>query len=210
MRRRARLASCRAASGERSTIGAISSKGEDVVEYEREALGRAQRLQHDEQREADGVGQQRLVLRVGSVGAVDERVGHVDAERLLPPPLARAEHVQRHAGDDGRQPGREVLDLPRIRAVEPEPRLLDGVVRLAQGAEHPIGHGPQVRALLLESLRQPVALVRSGHVPPSRRVIEVDPRNHADVTKGETMRVLVVGASGLVRAARSACGSFLS
>ena len=42
-RRRARLASWRAASGERSTIGAISSKGtrEHVVQHEREPLGRA-------------------------------------------------------------------------------------------------------------------------------------------------------------------------
>jgi hypothetical protein len=46
------------------------------------------RLEHDEQRQADRVRQQRLVLGVDPVGAVDDRVRHVDAERLLAPHLA--------------------------------------------------------------------------------------------------------------------------
>jgi len=66
-RRRARLASWRVASGERSTIGEISSKGtaKHVVEHDREPLWRRHRLEHDQQRQADRVGQQRFAL--GSV-----------------------------------------------------------------------------------------------------------------------------------------------
>jgi len=56
-----------------------------------------------------------------------------------------------------------VLDAARVGAAEPEPGFLDGVVRFVQGAEHAVGHGPQVGALLLGSLRQVVALVH-GHI----------------------------------------------
>jgi hypothetical protein len=45
-----------------------------VVEDVGEPLCRRQRLEHDEQHEADGVGEQRLVLRVDTVCAVDDRV----------------------------------------------------------------------------------------------------------------------------------------
>ena len=48
---------------------------EDVVQHERDALGRRQRLEHHEQRKADRVGQQRAVLRAHSVSAVDDGSG---------------------------------------------------------------------------------------------------------------------------------------
>jgi hypothetical protein len=54
------------------------------VQHERESLGRAQRLEDDEQGETHRVGQQRLVLRVRAVGAVDDRLREADVERLLP------------------------------------------------------------------------------------------------------------------------------
>ena len=39
--------------------------------------------------------------------------------------------------------------------LEPQPRLLHGVVGLGERAEHPVGHGPQVGPVLLEPLGQP-------------------------------------------------------
>ena len=39
--------------------------------------GRRQRVEHDEQGEPDGVGEQRLVLRIDAVVAVDDRVRRV-------------------------------------------------------------------------------------------------------------------------------------
>ena len=63
----------------------VEGHGEDVVEHEREPLGGAQRLEHHQQRETDGVGQQCLVLWVGPVGAVDDRLRDVHVERLLAP-----------------------------------------------------------------------------------------------------------------------------
>ena len=57
-----------------------------------------------------------------------------------------------------------------VGAAEAQPGLLDGVVGLAQRAEHPVGHRPQAGSVLLEALRQPVALIHrsrssvaSGH-----------------------------------------------
>jgi hypothetical protein len=140
------------------------------VEHEREPLGGVQRLEDHEQREADEVGQERLVLRVGRVDAVDDRLGHAHLQRNLSARSARAQHVQRHAPDDGRQPSAEVLDLACVGAAESQLGLLDGVVGLAHGAEHPIGHRAQAASLLLEELRQPVSLIHrsrssvvSGH-----------------------------------------------
>jgi hypothetical protein len=111
------------------------------VQDEREPLGRFQRLEDHEQRQADGVGQERLVLGVGAVGAVDDRLRHAHIEGFLAPRSARAQHVQRDARDHGRQPSAEVFHLVRVDPAEAQPRLLDGVVGLAQRAEHPVGHG---------------------------------------------------------------------
>ena len=50
-----------------------------------------------------------------------------------------------------------------VRAAQPQPGLLDGVVGLAQRAEHPVGHRPQVGPVLLEALRQLIALIHRSH-----------------------------------------------
>jgi hypothetical protein len=44
--------------------------------------------------------------------------------------------------------------------VQAEPRLLDGIVGLCQGSEHPVGDGAQVSAVIFEFVGQEVA---SGH-----------------------------------------------
>ena len=44
--------------------------------------------------------------------------------------------------------------------MEPEPRLLHGVVCFSLGAEHPVGHRSQVGSMGLESIYQPVVI---GH-----------------------------------------------
>jgi hypothetical protein len=139
---------------------------EHVVQHEREPLRRAQRLKHDQQREPDRVGQQRFVLGIGPVGRVDDRVRHVHVQRLLAARVARAQHVQCHARHDRGQPRPEVLDLAGVGTAHPEPRVLDRVVRLAERPEHPVGHGPQAMAVLLEALGQPFLI---GHVTFLRR-----------------------------------------
>ena len=98
----------------------------------------------------------------------------MDAEWLFAPPVARSQDVQADAGDDRRQPAAEVVDLARVGAADPQPGLLDGVVSLRERAEHPVGHRPQVRPVLLEAIRQPVVSF-VGHILLSVGVIQVTP-----------------------------------
>jgi hypothetical protein len=67
------------------------------VQDERQPLGGSQGLEHHEQREPDGVGQERFLLRIGLVFAADDRVGDVHLEGLLAAVGAGAEHVQADA-----------------------------------------------------------------------------------------------------------------
>ena len=128
------------------------------MQHEREALGRRQRVEDDEQREPDRVGEDRLVLGIGVSVDGDDRLGEPAAEVVLTAGAARAKDVERDARHDGRQPAREVRDAVRVRAGEPQPRLLDRVFSLAHRAEHPVRDRPQVAAMSLELLRQQVAL----------------------------------------------------
>ena len=59
--------------------------------------------------------------------------------------LARVEHRQAHARDDRRQPAAQVLDVARVGAVEPQPRLLQRVVGLRLRAQHARGDRVQMR-----------------------------------------------------------------
>ena len=72
---------------------------------------------------------------------------------------ARSQHVEADPPDDRRQPGPQVVDIARVGAAQADPGFLDGVVRLGQGAEHPIGDAAQMRAVCLEALGKPVLVV---------------------------------------------------
>jgi hypothetical protein len=128
------------------------------VQHEREPLGRVERLEDDEERQADGVGEQRLLLGIDLVVEADDRLGEPAVGRLLLSGTARPEHVEADTRYHGGQPPAEVVDRSVVGAAQPQPRLLDRVIALVEGAEHPIGDPPQVRALLLELRCEPVAV----------------------------------------------------
>ena len=113
------------------------------MQDERESFRRRQRVQHDEQREADRVREHRFLLGIAVAGDGHDRLGQA-AHVLLVTRTARAQHVETHARDDGGQPAAEVGDGARVRAVEPEPRLLHGVLRFGHRAEHAVGDRVQV------------------------------------------------------------------
>ena len=109
------------------------------------------------------------------------------ADRLLVPAPARPEHVERHPGDDRRQPAAEVLHLAGIRAGQPQPGVLHRVVGVGHRAEQAVGHRPQVIAVLLEGGCQPVAV---GHLSHSLVAWchHTDTRAPGDVTCGAGAR----------------------
>ena len=107
---------------------------EHVVQHEREPLGRRQRLEHDQQREADRVGEHRLAARDRRPPPGRDRFWQPRVQRLLAPRLARAQHVQADARDHRRQPAAQVVDTARVGAAEPQPRFLHRVVGLARAS----------------------------------------------------------------------------
>jgi hypothetical protein len=139
--------------------------GEHVVQDEGESFGGGERLEHDQERQADRVGEQCLVLGVGALGGVDDRVWDARVQGLLAAGLARAEHVQRDARDDRGQPRAEVLDLARLGAAETQPRVLDRVVGLGERAEHPVRDHTEMRSLLLELAGEPFLLIHVTFLP---------------------------------------------
>ena len=112
-----------------------------------------------------------------------DRLRRLRGERLLAPRLARPQHVEAHARDDRGQPSAKVVDARGIGAAEPQPRFLNGVVHLAQRAEHPVSHGAQVGSVLFESLGQIIAFVHRSHFLVAFRH-STDGRTASNVTQG--------------------------
>ena len=90
------------------------------MQHEREPLGRAQRVEHDLQRDPDRVRQQRFMLGIGpDRGVVDDRLGPQPVERLLTAAPAEPQHVEADSGDDRGQPALEAVDLLGVAALQP-------------------------------------------------------------------------------------------
>ena len=135
---------------------------EDVVEHERDAFGRGQAVHHDVQRQPDRLGEQGLVLgrRSGRPAAAEQLV-QIDLDRHLPARAAGPQHVQTDAARHRRQPRAEILDAVAARSAQAQPRLLERVVRVVAGTEHPQRDRAQVRAMALE-LPRPDQCCRSS------------------------------------------------
>jgi hypothetical protein len=135
------------------------------MQHERQPLGRRERIQHHQQREADRVGEDGLVGRGGHVAA-DDQVGDVHAGRVLRPGRARTQPVEADPGDDRRQPSARIVHVIRPRAADPHPGVLKRVVGLGLRSEHPVAEAVQAGPVLLELPGQPVIRVHPSH--PSR------------------------------------------
>ena len=127
------------------------------MQDEREPLGGRERVEHDEQREADRIGEQRLLL--GIVFPVDAHHGlRQPAAEIVLAARAAAQHVERDARDHRRQPSAEVGNRVRVRPAQPQPRFLHRVVGLAERAQHPVRDSAQMRAVPLELVGNQVAV----------------------------------------------------
>ncbi len=129
------------------------------MQHERHALGGAQCLEHDQQGQPDRVGDERLLLGVGTVAEAHDGVGHMNVGDLLGACPAGSEHVQADPADDRGQPRLHVLDARRILTMNPKPRLLEGIVGFAHRSEHAVGDRAEMRSVVLEALTQPRLLV---------------------------------------------------
>jgi hypothetical protein len=147
----------------------VEGHAERVAQDEGEPLGRAECLEHDEQRHPDRVGHDGLVLRIAVLGD-DDGFRQPCAGKLLAPRTARPQRIQADAPDDGRKPAVQILDCAGLGAAQPKPRLLHGVLGLAHRAEHPVRDPPQVWSRRFELVHQPLSLVH-GHILSSGCVI---------------------------------------
>ena len=139
---------------------------EAVVQDERDAFTGGQPVEDDLQRHPDGAGEGDLVGRVTAPLAGVELLGrhrHPGAEPVETQP-------GRHRG----QPAREVGDV-LLGPPQPQPRLLDDVLRLDVVAEDAPGDADQARPLGLEGR----GLVHVGHVVLLRGVDRVTYADHA-------------------------------
>ena len=150
---------------------------EAVVQHERQALGRLQGVQYDQQRQAHRVGEECLVLGRSPCRLL-RRCLRGNLLSALPDP----EHVEAHPGHHRRKPSAEVVDGGGVGAAEAQPRLLDGVVGLLGRAEHPQRHRPQVGPLALELPGEQVA-VAHGHILSAGVVLSHDETDRVDVTR---------------------------
>lgn len=118
------------------------------MEHERHPLARRQPFEHDEQRRADRVGQDRLLLGAGIAARWFGRCLFIKG--LFGPRPARSQPVKADARHNGRQPGTEVVDGLGIGALKSQPRLLDRVLGFGVGPEQPVGERVQPGSVGLE------------------------------------------------------------
>ena len=169
-RRRARLASCRAAVGERPTIGAISSNGTANMSCSTNASRSAGVSVSSTTSSASPTESASSASCSGSAPSARLTIGSgtwtsSGSSRRV---RARAQHVQAHAGDDRRQPRRRRFSTSLgVRSAEPQPGLLDGVVGLAR-ASPASGRRPPAGGSAAPRSAPPANRARPpGHIPSS-------------------------------------------
>lgn len=133
------------------------------MKHERQPFVGGQAVEDHEKREADGIGEFGLVRRVGALDASHDRIGHVHFEGVLASGGACAQDVQADPGEHRGQPRAGIPYLVGVRPARAKPRLLHGVIGLAEGAEHSVRDRSEMIAVRLEFARQLVESVHPSH-----------------------------------------------
>ncbi len=84
---------------------------EHVVKHECQALCRRKSLEHHDQCQPYGIGDQHLAFWIAVVVHRHDRLGKPPGDEILAPGLAGTQHVEADTADDRRQPAAHVLDL---------------------------------------------------------------------------------------------------
>ena len=151
----------------------VERHAEDVVEHEGEPLGRLERVEHDEKREADRIGEHRFGLGF-PLTASDDRIGQTHVQRILASRRPRSQHVEAHTRNDGRQPASKARDVAHIGPAQPYPGFLDGILRFARRSEHAIRHRAQMRPVSFELIGEPLTCRHQSPCPVGVPVVMTD------------------------------------
>jgi hypothetical protein len=118
-----------------------------IMQYEGESLSGSQLVENEQKRWADRISKHEVRVGIAVAGRVGR--GH---EWLLTPRPPRAQDVETYACYNGRQPTAEVLYLYSIRAADFKPSLLDGILGLADRAQHSVRDRSEAGATFIEPL----------------------------------------------------------
>jgi hypothetical protein len=94
--------------------------------------------------------------------SADAAAGPQHAGRALRSRPAGPKLVEADPSNDRREPATEVLDLRRAGCANPQPGLLDCVLRLLTRTEHPVSQGLQAPSACLEVIAEPVFIHHIG------------------------------------------------
>ena len=122
---------------------------EHLAQHEHRPLGRRERLQHQQHRHRDAVGQLDVL---GHVGRGEQRLGQPGADVGLLAAAERTQPAERLAGGDPDQVCALIAHGVEIDARPPQPGLLQDVLRVGGRAEHLVGDGEQQVAVGEERL----------------------------------------------------------
>ncbi len=132
---------------------------EHLAQHEHRPLGRRERLQHQQHRHRDAVGQLDVL---GHVGRGQQRLGQPGADVGLLAPAERTQPAQRLPGGDPDQVCTLIPHGVEIDARPPQPGLLQDVLRVGGRAEHLVGDGEQQVAVGDERLGSAVHVVATS------------------------------------------------
>jgi hypothetical protein len=156
------------------------------VQHERQPLGRRQRVQHNQQRQADRVRQHCLVFGVEFPRGLHNRIRQMRNQLLAPLGAPVTQRVQADPGHHRGEPGVWVRDTARGCAAQPQPGLLHRVLGVVDRAQHPVGEGTESGPGILEACRQPRTC---GHRPPASGSAQTRlPENPADPMSSATLK----------------------
>ncbi len=130
------------------------------MQHEHNTLGRRKHVEHHEQRRPDRLCKERLLLRVELVFDAHDLVRKLVACEVFTPEASRSQLIQADSRQDRSEPSAEILHRASIGTTEPQPCLLDGIVRVGVRAKHAEGKRLQPGPAGLEPLRQRVGFDR--------------------------------------------------
>lgn len=153
----------------------LERDAEQIVEHEGDSLGRIQRVEHDEEREADRLGGHGFGFRIARGRRPGDRNGEVRGLFVLRARFARAQVIETHARGHGGQEAAQVRDLIDVGGRHAEPRLLHRIVSLVRRTKQALGDAAKMSAARLERGGEPREILPHifGHVVRSRSVMSV-------------------------------------